>query len=514
MVLSGLRQNLDHDLADALRTPFMRRGDAAGFVRVFGRHYRQVARPEDDLAFRRARSGGVQSAVSLFIEIALGRKLIKRRVPHRLDAIDHELHVVVTPMRFIKALAGRCRFVFLHVGEHLVAVDVDASDGKRTEVVALKERIGFAEALGEVIVGLRVFQRGYQHDGPFFLRSFDAFLYCSAGEAAILRSMDTSKSSQSQMKGAACAAGSVSLPKAAPDFAINIPDVALIIEGGGMRASYTAGAMVTLLQRNLNFANVYGISAGSSHSVNYVSRDIPRTKASFVDLVDDANFGGLRTMIEGKGYFNAAHLYEGLAEQLLGTDDVMAFDWETFIANPADLHIEAIDWDSGETVSWTKKDMPDVRAMGLRVRASSTMPLFMPPTRVDGRVYMDGGMGSSWGICLEAARRDGYEKFFIVRTRPRGYRKKPLGAGAKALMKAAFRKHPVIAERTIERWQPYNELCDEIEQLEKSGAAYVFYPETMEVSNKETDRAKLEASFLRGLAQAQREADAWEEFLR
>lgn len=316
------------------------------------------------------------------------------------------------------------------------------------------------------------------------------------------------------MKGAACAAGSVSLPKAAPDFAINIPDVALIIEGGGMRASYTAGAMVTLLQRNLNFANVYGISAGSSHSVNYVSRDIPRTKASFVDLVDDANFGGLRTMIEGKGYFNAAHLYEGLAEQLLGTDDVMAFDWETFVANPADLHIEAIDWDTGETVAWTKKDMPDARAMGLRVRASSTMPLFMPPTHVDGHVYMDGGMGSSWGICLEAARRDGYEKFFIVRTRPRGYRKKPLGAGAKALMKAAFRKHPVIAERTIERWQPYNELCDEIEQLEKAGAAYVFYPETMEVSNKETDRAKLEASFLRGLAQAQREADAWEEFLR
>ena len=81
-------------------------------------------------------------------------------------------------------------------------------------------------------------------------------------------------------------------------------------------------------------------------------------------------------------------------------------------------------------------------------------------------------------------------------------------------MRLAFRKHPVIAQRTIERWQPYNELCDELERLERTGAAYVFYPEAMEVSNKETDRAKLETSFLRGLAQAQREADAWEEFLR
>lgn len=314
--------------------------------------------------------------------------------------------------------------------------------------------------------------------------------------------------------GAAAGMGAAGLPKAAPDLAVNIPDVALIVEGGGMRASYTAGAMVTLLQRGLNFPKVYGISAGSSHSVNYLSRDIPRTKASFVDLVDDPDFGGVGSLLSGRGYFNAAHLYEGIAEELLGTDEVMALDWETFRANPADLHIEAIDWDTGETVVWTKADMPTPRAMGLRVRASSTMPLFMPPTEIDGRTYMDGGMGTSWGICLEAARRDGFERFFIVRTRPRGYRKKPLGAAAAAAMKLAFRKHPVIAERTIARWQPYNELCDEVERLERAGAAYVFYPEAMEVSNKETDRAKLEASFLRGLAQAQREADAWEEFLR
>ena len=334
--------------------------------------------------------------------------------------------------------------------------------------------------------------------------------------------MNTSKSSQSRVAGApgvtgamgaAAAMGAAGLPKAASDLAVNVPDVALIVEGGGMRASYTAGAMVTLLQRGLNFPKVYGISAGSSHSVNYLSRDIPRTKASFVDLVDDPDFGGVGSLLSGRGYFNAAHLYEGIAEELLGTDEVMALDWETFRANPADLHIEAIDWDTGETVAWTKADMPTPRAMGLRVRASSTMPLFMPPTEIDGRTYMDGGMGASWGICLEAARRDGFERFFIVRTRPRGYRKKPLGAAAAAAMKLAFRKHPVIAERTIARWQPYNELCDEIEQLEKTGAAWVFYPDTMDVTNKTTDYDALVRSYETGLAQAQRDIASLLEWL-
>ncbi|QOS67395.1 patatin family protein [Eggerthella guodeyinii] len=297
-------------------------------------------------------------------------------------------------------------------------------------------------------------------------------------------------------------------------LAVNIPDVALIIEGGGMRASYTAGAVVTLLERQLNFGRVYGISAGSSHTVNYVSRDIARTKASFVDLVKDPRFGGLGSFARGTGYFNAPYLYEGIAEEHAGSGDTMAFDWETFRRNPADVHIEGFDAETGATAAWTKADMPTMRAMMLRVRASSTMPLFMPPTTIDGRTYLDGGMGESWGILLDAARRDGFERFFVIRSQVRGYRKKPLAAPVRALFRTAFRTYPAVATCTIERWRPYNALCDEVERLEREGAACVFYPEEMPVSNKETSYAKLQAAYERGYAQAQREADAWESWLR
>ena len=60
----------------------------------------------------------------------------------------------------------------------------------------------------------------------------------------------------------------------------NIDDVALVFEGGGMRASYTAGVVTTLLERKLSFPKVYGISAGASHTVNYVSCDIERSRAA------------------------------------------------------------------------------------------------------------------------------------------------------------------------------------------------------------------------------------------
>lgn len=295
-------------------------------------------------------------------------------------------------------------------------------------------------------------------------------------------------------------------------LAINQPDVALIFEGGGMRNSYTAPMVVELLARNLNFGKVYGISAGSSHTVNYLVRDPVRARASFVELVQYPRFGGWSSFLRGTGYFNGPYLYEELIETA-PPDDPMRFDWDTFRANPADLHIEAMDWDTGETVAWTKADMVNARDVGLMVRASSTMPLFMPPTTVAGRTYVDGGMGDSWGILLNAARADGFERFCIIRTQPRGYRKKPMGGGAQALFRAAFRKHPLVAERTIARWQPYNQLCDEIEQLEQSGAAWVFYPDIMEVTNKTTDYQALVKSYETGQAQAQRDIDNLEKWL-
>ncbi|MEI3548775.1 MAG: patatin family protein [Adlercreutzia sp.] len=205
--------------------------------------------------------------------------------------------------------------------------------------------------------------------------------------------------------------------------------MALIFEGGGMRNSYTAGMVVELLARNLNFGRVYGISAGSSHTVNYLVRDPSRARASFVELVKYPRFGGWGSFLAGHGYFNGPYLYEELIENA-PAGDPMAFDWDTFAANPADMHIEAMDWDTGETVAWTKADMREARDVGLMVRASSTMPLFMPPTTIGEHTYVDGGMGDSWGILLNAARTDGYERFCIIRTQPRSYRKKPMGAMA------------------------------------------------------------------------------------
>lgn len=287
----------------------------------------------------------------------------------------------------------------------------------------------------------------------------------------------------------------------------NVTDTALLFEGGGMRASYTSAMVVALLEAGIHLDFVAGISAGSSNSANYLARDPWRARHSFVDFAADPKFGDWKTFLRGDGLFNARYIYEetGLPDQAL------PFPWDRFQANPAHLRLGAFDAESGEPVWWGRDDVRQMADLMVRVRASSTMPVLMPPVQLDGRTYVDGALGPDGGIPLSAAEDAGFEKFLVVLTRERGYVKDPERFPRFYLRH--FRRHPAIAQALITRWQRYNATRERLFDLERRGRAYLFVPETMPVANGEKDVARLAASHELGLTQARRELPAIREFL-
>ena len=290
-------------------------------------------------------------------------------------------------------------------------------------------------------------------------------------------------------------------------LAPNLSDTALIFEGGGMRASLTSAVVVVLLEAGIRFDYVAGISAGASNLANYLSQDARRARRSFVDFAADPKFGDMRTMLRGEGLFNAKYIYEetGLPDQAL------PFDWRTFADNPADFRIGAFEAETGDEVFFSRSDVREMPDLMVRVRASSTMPVIMPPVTIGERTYVDGALGVDGGIALSQAQADGYEKFFIVLTQERAYRKEP--QRFPWFYRQYFRRHPAIAEALITRWERYNRTRERISELEREGRAYVFAPEVMPVGNGERDLSKLAAIHRRGLSQARRELPAWQEFL-
>ncbi|WP_348647775.1 patatin family protein [Ornithinimicrobium sp. F0845] len=291
------------------------------------------------------------------------------------------------------------------------------------------------------------------------------------------------------------------------DLTSNVTDTALLFEGGGMRASYTSGLVVALLEAGIHLDWVGGISAGSSNACNYLSRDADRARRSFTDFAADPRFGDVRTFVRGDGLFNAKYIYQeaGLPGQAL------AFDWDTFAANPAQLRIGGFNATTGEQVHWGRPDYADIHDLMIRVQASSTMPVLMPPVTIDGEVFVDGALGPAGGIPLDAARADGYDRFLAVLTRERGYVKPP--QGAEWFFRRHFRKLPAVADALMARAEHYNATRQELFELERAGRAYLFVPEQMPVGNGERKVGKLHASHAAGLAQARREIPAIREFL-
>lgn len=291
------------------------------------------------------------------------------------------------------------------------------------------------------------------------------------------------------------------------NLASNVTDVALIFEGGGMRASYTSAVVATLLDAGIHVDWVAGISAGASNTANYLARDGERARKSFVDFVADPNFGSLRTFLTGKGLFNAAYIYE----QTAGPDQALPYDYDTFLANPARVRIGAFEADTGEAVYWGKEDLSTLRDLMIRVRASSTMPVIMPPVTIGDHVYVDGALGPSGGIALDQAKADGFTRFFVVLSQPRAYLKKaqrlPLP------FRSQFRRYPAVLDALAKRADNYTATRTELFDLESSGQALLFVPDTMTVSNSTRDVALLQASFEAGLAQARRELPGWKDWL-
>ena len=287
----------------------------------------------------------------------------------------------------------------------------------------------------------------------------------------------------------------------------NVFDVALIFEGGGMRNSATAPVVVELLRNQIFFDWVSGISAGSSHLVNYLSRDQVRATRSFIHLAADPKIGSWRTWRQGKGYFNSDYIY-------LQEDDpgrIMPYNYDAFDANPARFKIGAFRADDGQNVYFSREDVTCTKDLMLRVQASSTMPMLMPTVHVDGRPYVDGAIGPSGGIPLDAAIADGFERFVVVSTRHRDYLKKPDNTAKMATR--LLPEYPAVAEALAERASNYNATKEQLFDLESEGKAYLYFPQGYLTSNSERRIPRLQRAYREGKQQIVREMPGLLDFL-
>jgi predicted patatin/cPLA2 family phospholipase len=238
----------------------------------------------------------------------------------------------------------------------------------------------------------------------------------------------------------------------------------LVLEGGGLRGAFTGGVLEYLLENNLNFERVVGVSAGACLGASYVSRQKGRNRRVNVELPSDRRYMGIRHLITTGSYFNMKFIFEEIPDRLVPFDEV------TYFANPTEFDIVITSLKTGNPIYLSKKDQAEI-GVGKSLVASSSIPLLSKPVDIQGELFLDGGVGDPIPVKYAMGKS---QKAVVVLTRPRGYRKEALRN--KGIFKFAFRKYPEFLKAILRRNEEYNKTLDFCDQMEKEGKLFILAP--------------------------------------
>ncbi|XCP83709.1 patatin family protein [Roseburia hominis] len=263
----------------------------------------------------------------------------------------------------------------------------------------------------------------------------------------------------------------------------------LILEGGATRGVFTSGVLDYLMEKDIYLSHVIGVSAGSCNAVDYVSKQIGRTRDCMITQGEEYNYYyGLKDFVRNRSVLDMDTIFDKFPNELI------PFDYDTYFASEITCEIVATNCLTGKAEYLTENH--DRERLMRICRASSSMPLVCPIVNLDKTPYLDGGLADS--IPVRRALKLGLEKNVVVLTRPRGYRKKPVSKPLARMYRRLYGKYPELVRICIQRNRIYNRTMELIEKLEAQGKIYVIRPEVKPVSRLEKDQHKLMAFYHHG----------------
>ena len=261
----------------------------------------------------------------------------------------------------------------------------------------------------------------------------------------------------------------------------------LILEGGGMRGVYTAGVLDAFLEEKIEFSSVYGVSAGSCHGCNYLSKQKERGAHINIDYIDDPRYCSMRSLITTGDFFGVDMCYSRIP------DVYVPYDYDEYARYEGEFYVVLTNLETGKAEYHRVKDMKKDIWM---IRASSSLPLLSRTIVVNGRPYLDGGVADS--IPVRESVRRGNRKNVVILTRDRSYRKEP--NPMMPLVRLRYRNYPNFIETMATRHISYNETLDYIDREEEEGRLFVIRPgKPVEVDRLEKNKDKLRALYRQGL---------------
>ena len=247
---------------------------------------------------------------------------------------------------------------------------------------------------------------------------------------------------------------------------MKLKKTALVLEGGGMRGCYTAGAMTWLYEHGYEFPYCVSISATAIHSLYYAAGKMKELHDISVLSPVDPNFIGVRALLNegalvGYNYMADKYIrptYKEVLEILRNNKDL---DLEIGMYNMTQQCLQYKN-------QYELDDNADI------LKASCTLPISGFMTEVDGEKYLDGGIDTM--VSTARAKSKGYDKMLVIVTKDKNYVRKPNGFFLTLLLKIIYHSYPKMLETLDHRTEAYYDQMDSVYQLEEQGNAILIRP--------------------------------------
>jgi predicted patatin/cPLA2 family phospholipase len=254
----------------------------------------------------------------------------------------------------------------------------------------------------------------------------------------------------------------------------------LVLEGGGLRGAFVAGALAELEgAASLRFSHVFATSAAAASAAYLISGQIDRAVSLWKDRTHGAQLISARHLLRGRGLMDI----EGLVQVFQGE---LSIDTHELERSATALYVSVTNCNTGSA------DHIHAKPSNLFALLKATMALpivYGRVVQVDGVPYIDGGVAAA--IPLEAALEIEAARVIVITTRPMGYRKKPAPIAGDWL-RYNYRGFPELWPPLRNRWESYNRVIVKLEALERLGRVEVIRPTTtLPASRMTRDRARI-----------------------
>ncbi|MCI8857898.1 MAG: patatin family protein [Clostridiaceae bacterium] len=233
----------------------------------------------------------------------------------------------------------------------------------------------------------------------------------------------------------------------------------LVLEGGTFRPIFSCGVMDALLEHDIMFDYVIGVSAGITDGVSYISRQKERNLRVIRAFRNDPRYISIRNYLRGGSLFGLNFVYEEVPQRYF------PFDWRTYHAYKGRILIGVTNARTGQAEYLDGMQLDRKCTM---LRATCAIPFYFPPIRIGDELYYDGGLSDS--IPIRKSLQDGNRKNLIILTQPAGYRK-DMTRSTLAAARALRPRFPKLSETMRRRPKMYNDTVCFCEQLAKKQPA-------------------------------------------